>query len=50
MTTIDFNLSTGIRIEKLERYDTDKLLSYKKKKVLIRPLPKLQDIKAMDDF
>jgi hypothetical protein len=49
MTTIDFNLSTGIRIEKLERYDTDKLLSYKKKKILIRPLPKLQDIKAMDN-
>ncbi len=49
MTTIDFNLSTGVRIEKLERYDTNKLLSYKKKKTLIRPLPKLQDIKAMDN-
>lgn len=44
MTTTDFNLSTGIRIEKSERYDTDKLLSLKKKKILIRPLPKLQDI------
>lgn len=49
MTTIDFNLSTGVRIEKLERYDTDKLLSYKKKKILIRPLPKLQDLKVLDD-
>ncbi len=49
MSTIDFNLSTGVRIEKLERYDTDKLLSYKKKKILIRPLPKLQDITAMDN-
>lgn len=44
-----YNLSTGVRIEKLERYDTDKLLSYKKKKILIRPLPKLQDITAMEN-
>lgn len=43
-STIDFNLSTGVRIEKLERYDTDKLLSQKTKKILIRPLPKLQDL------
>ena len=40
MTTTDFNLSTGIRIEKSERYDTDKILSSTKKKILIRPLPK----------
>ena len=44
MTTIDFNLSTGIRIEKSERYDTDKIVSNKQKKILIRPLPKLQDL------
>ena len=47
MTTTDFNLSTGIRIEKSERYDTDKVLSNTKKKILIRPLPKLQDITPM---
>ena len=47
MTTTDFNLSTGNRIEKSERYDTDKVLSIKKKKILIRPLPKLQDVIPM---
>ena len=45
----DFNLSTGIRIEKSERYDTDKVLSNTKKKILIRPLPKLQDITPMEN-
>ena len=49
MTTIDYNLSTGIRIEKTERYDTDKVLSNTKKKILIRPLPKLQDITPMEN-
>lgn len=49
MTTTDFNLSTGIRIEKSERYDTDKVLSNTKKKILIRPLPKLQDITPMEN-
>jgi hypothetical protein len=49
MTTIDYNLSTGIRIEKTERYDTDKVLSNTKKKILIRPLPKLQDIIPMEN-
>jgi hypothetical protein len=44
METIDFNLSTGIRIEKSESLDTNKLLSNQKKKILISPLPKLQDI------
>jgi hypothetical protein len=48
MTTTDFNLSTGIRIEKSVRYDTDKLLSNTRKKVLIRPLPRLQDIVPME--
>jgi hypothetical protein len=45
MYTTDFNLSTGILIEKSERYDTDRLLSKKKKIVKIRPLPKLQNFK-----
>ena len=49
MTTTDFNLSTGVRIEKSERYDTDKVLSITKKKILIRPLPKLQDITPMEN-
>ncbi len=49
VTTTDFNLSTGIRIEKSERYDTDKVLSNKKTKILIRPLPKLQDITPMEN-
>lgn len=49
MTTTDFNLSTGIRIEKSERYDTDKILSSTKKKILIRPLPKLQDVIPMEN-
>ena len=49
MSTNDFNLSTGIRIEKSERYDIEKILSYKKKKILIRPLPKLQDITPFEN-
>lgn len=44
ITTTDFNLSTGIRIEKSERSDTDKVISNTKKKILIRPLPKFQDV------
>lgn len=49
MTTTDFNLSTGIRIEKSERYDTEKVLSNMKKKIIIRPLPRLQDITPMEN-
>ena len=49
METTDFNLSTGIRVEKSERYDSDKKLSNKKKKILIRPLPRLQDVVPMDN-
>lgn len=41
----DFNLSTGIRIEKTERYDDDEQVpTTTKKKILIRPLPKIQDV------
>ena len=49
LTTIDYNLSTGIRIEKSERYDTSEVLSNKKKKILIRPLPKLQEVIPMEN-
>ena len=38
----DFNLSTGIRYYKEERYDTNEIIVNKKEKKLIRPLPKLQ--------
>jgi hypothetical protein len=44
LSTVDFNLTTGIRIEKLINYETDKIISKTKKKILIRPLPKLQDV------
>jgi hypothetical protein len=47
--SIDFNLSTGIRIEKSVRYDTDKVVSNKTNKILIRPLPKLQDVVPMEN-
>jgi len=40
----DFNLSTGIRTIKVERQDSDKVISSKEEKILIRPLPKLQDL------
>ena len=49
ISTTDFNLSTGIRIEKSERYDTDKILSNTKKKILIRRLPKLQDLIPLEN-
>ena len=49
MTTIDFNLSTGVRTEKEERCDIDKIISYTKKKILIRPLPKLQDVEPFEN-
>jgi len=49
MTKTDFNLSTGIRTKKSERYDTVKVLSNTKKKILIRPLPKLEDITPMEN-
>jgi len=48
MTTTDFKLSSGIRIEKSECYDTDKVLNYTKK-ILIRPLPKLEAITPMEN-
>ena len=41
---IDFNLSTGIKIEKTGNIGSDKIISNTKRKVLIRPLPKIQDL------
>jgi hypothetical protein len=49
MTTIDFNLSTGYRTEKTERTDNGKILSHTKKKIWIRPLPKLQTVTPMEN-
>ncbi|MEP6931067.1 MAG: hypothetical protein ABI850_13675 [Flavobacterium sp.] len=44
MGTIDFNLSTGIRIKDTERYDEDdEKPTHSQKKIRIKPLPKLQD-------
>jgi hypothetical protein len=44
MGMVDFNLSTGIRVSTSERYDdSDEKPTKKQKKILIRPLPKLQD-------
>lgn len=40
----DYNLSTGDRIEEEERIDSNKVLRRTKKKILLRPLPRLQDI------
>lgn len=44
MGTIDFNLSTGIRIKRTEPYGEDNFpVTNTKKKIAIKPLPKLQD-------
>ncbi len=41
---VDFNLSTGIRVSTTERYDdSDEKPTKTQKKILIRPLPKLQN-------
>jgi hypothetical protein len=45
-SSMDFNLSTGIRIEEVVDYTTDKVLSSKKKKIILKPLPKLEDFDA----
>lgn len=47
ISTRDFNLSTGTISEIEERYDSNKVISNKKSKLLIRPLPKLQDFQPM---
>ncbi|MCD0464747.1 hypothetical protein [Flavobacterium sp. ENC] len=44
MGTIDFNLSTGIRIKKTEPYGEDDFpVTKTQKKIIIRPLPNLKD-------
>lgn len=44
MGMVDFNLSTGIRVSTTERYDdSDEKPTKNQKKILIRPLPKLQN-------
>ncbi|MCV9931584.1 hypothetical protein OIU80_04765 [Flavobacterium sp. LS1R47] len=44
MGMVDFNLSTGIRVSSTERYDDSNEKPTKtQKKILIRPLPKLQN-------
>jgi hypothetical protein len=44
MGMVDFNLSTGIRVSTTERYDdSEEKPTRGQKKILIRPLPKLQN-------
>lgn len=43
MFTDDFNLSTGIRLYREERYDTGEVTINRRDKRLVRPLPRLQD-------
>jgi hypothetical protein len=45
MYTTDYNLSTGVLLEISERYDTDKLLSKKRKVVKVKSLPKMQSFR-----
>ena len=45
MSTVDFNLSTGNRIEQKINYTNDEVVENTKEKVVIKPLPKLQDFK-----
>lgn len=42
ITTTDFNLSTGLLLEKVDRYDTDKIISNTRKTVKVNPLPNLK--------
>ena len=50
MGTIDFNLSTGIRIKTTEPYGEENFpKTNTKKKILIRPLPKLQDFAPFEN-
>lgn len=47
-TETRFNLITGLRTETDERLGSKKVLNKRKKIVLIRPLPKIQDFKFSD--
>lgn len=46
---IDFNLSTGIRIEKTGEVGSDKIVNQSTTKVIIRPLPKIQDVEPFEN-
>lgn len=48
LTETKFDLITGIRTETDERLGLAKVLKLRKKRVLIRPLPKIQDFKFSD--
>jgi hypothetical protein len=47
-TETKFNLITGLRTETDDKLGSKKILSKRKKTVLIRPLPKIQDFKFSD--
>ncbi|MBC5837191.1 hypothetical protein [Flavobacterium muglaense] len=47
-TEATFNLITGTRIETNELLGSDKVLSQRKKTIIMRPLPKIQDFKFSD--
>lgn len=45
---VDYNLSTGIKINKHIDYQTDKVLMHKKSIEKLKPLPKLQDFEPLE--
>lgn len=45
---VDYNLSTGVKINKHIDYQTDKVLMYKKTIDKMKSLPKLQDFEALE--
>ncbi|SHE78257.1 hypothetical protein [Pedobacter caeni] len=47
-TKTEFNLITGLRTETDDHLDSKKILNKRTKRVLIRPLPKIQDFKFSD--
>ncbi|UKN02037.1 hypothetical protein K6119_00725 [Paracrocinitomix mangrovi] len=47
MYFIDYNLSTGKRIEKVEDYASDEILEYTEKVVKLKELPKLEDFQPL---
>lgn len=47
-TETEFNLITGLKTETDDKLGSDKILDKRKKTVLIRPLPKIQDFKFSD--
>ncbi|NRS90631.1 hypothetical protein HNQ02_003577 [Flavobacterium sp. 7E] len=46
---IDFNLSTGIRVEKLGKVGSDEVKIKPTKKIVIRPLPKIEDVEPFEN-